>query len=169
MLAKYFFVAVAAIVGGVMGAYKCDSQLQFDLCKQDMQKYVDGCPLNNPQCLCRTNKVILNNCYALCPQDPGLGSQQSIVSSWCVSAGGDKEESPSSVPVATPTTTGATSTGTDTTAPSNTETSTTTDTSRDNETETSTTSRSQSTGNAGSMLAPAGFMVAAAAVAGLVL
>ncbi|KAF8458905.1 hypothetical protein BGX38DRAFT_1264624 [Terfezia claveryi] len=170
MLAKYFFVAAAAIVGGVM-AVKCDAQTQFDHCKQDMKKtYLDPCTAQDYSCLCKGNKIILNNCYTLCPQDDGKASQESVVSSWCVSAGGDKT---SSVPIPTKTTTGATgtATGTGTSYPSDTETSTSTGTSEGgNKTGTETTTTPTSTsGSAGNMLAPAGFMVAAAAVAGLVL
>lgn len=162
MLAKYFFVA-AAVVGGVMAA-KCDSQPQFDLCKQNMQGYIDACEPNEPQCLCRTNRDLLEHCYPLCPQDLGKGSQESTVSSWCVSAGGDKSSSVLVVTATTTASTGATGTTYPTTTP------TSTDTSSGNKTETtSTTSKPQESGNAGNMLAPAGFMVAAAAIAGLVL
>ncbi|RPB28521.1 hypothetical protein L211DRAFT_833494 [Terfezia boudieri ATCC MYA-4762] len=168
MLAKYFFIAAAAIVGGVM-AVKCDSQTQFDLCKEDMKKTYLNCKDQDYQCLCNGNKIILSNCYPLCPQDDGRGTQESIVSSWCVSAGGDMT---SSVPVPTITTTASTgtATGTGTTYPSSTSTSTSTSKDGNNTgTETTTTPTASTSDSAGNMLAPAGFIVAAAAIAGLVL
>jgi len=175
MLAKYLLVA-AAVVGGALAQTKCDAKPQLDLCLQNMSSNVDSYGPNDAHCLCKAYKIYRDNCYTLCPKDPGNATNDNYISSWCISAGG---ESSSSVPV--PSSTSTDSTNSETSAPSSTGGETepsqtgSSDDGKDDTTETttgtstSTGDASTETGNAANGLAPAGVMLAAAAVMGLIL
>ena len=46
----------------------------MDLCLKNMQTNVDACnkeKLNDAVCLCKAYKIYRDNCYTLCPKDPG--------------------------------------------------------------------------------------------------
>jgi len=175
-------IATATFAGFAAAQKKCPAQNILDECMKNAQAVVDGCDQTDYQCLCQTNKAKLE-CYINCPQDPTKGTQESLVSSWCVSAGGDTSSSvvpsPTSTETTAPSGSGAPTeedgddeeeTGTDTEE-------TGTDDAETEETSTSTEANPSSTadnnsGAAGSVASPAiafGVVAGFAAIAGALL
>jgi len=168
MLAKYLLVAAIAVTGVYGATGKCDAQLQFNSCTKTMQPGIDACTSQDAVCLCQAYKALLAQCYNLCPDDPTKTGVQGNIDSWCVSAGGDKTTS--TPPAAKPT-----ATGSDSYSPPSTPSSTGSSDSQDSSSNSTNPSGTSSTGSpkqSGSAdnLAPAGYLVAAAAaVMGLAL
>jgi len=91
VLTKYLLLATAtaATVAVAQSTSGCAAQPQFDTCMLTMGDAVKACGTQDWQCLCTTNKQLLTQCYTLCPNDSGKSSQESKITSYCVSAHGD--------------------------------------------------------------------------------
>jgi cobalamin biosynthesis Mg chelatase CobN len=95
-------IATATFAGFAAAQQKCTAQNILNECLKNAKAVVDACGQTDYKCLCQTNKAMLE-CYINCPQDPTKGTQESLVSSWCVSAGGDATSSITSTPASSET------------------------------------------------------------------
>lgn len=175
MLAKYILLVAATAAGFVAAQEKCTAQANFDLCMKNTQTSVDACGKVDYKCLCKAQKIKVDNCFPLCPNDPSKGSQEALESSYCTAADQVKEETTTtSAPAASTPTTTPVSGGSSEVSPSPTPSGTTTSTTGGNGTTTNTTGGSSTTSSptgAGMVLTVSSGMVGlvAAAIVGLVL
>ncbi|KAL1917375.1 uncharacterized protein VTP21DRAFT_5031 [Calcarisporiella thermophila] len=60
----------------------CPAKVNFDSCITRARQIFESCGLQDFPCRCQRQKE-LAQCYNLCPNDPGKGSEEGQVTIWC--------------------------------------------------------------------------------------
>ncbi|KAF8471063.1 hypothetical protein BDZ91DRAFT_760766 [Kalaharituber pfeilii] len=66
---------------------RCNAQANLELCLTNANTALDQCRQVDNKCKCDSARTALD-CYRFCPDDKGKATQESIVISWCETAGG---------------------------------------------------------------------------------
>ncbi|KAF8474976.1 hypothetical protein BDZ91DRAFT_779525 [Kalaharituber pfeilii] len=102
MLFKYITAALVAGASLAFAADKCNAQANLDLCLKNSNRVAQRCGGTDYKCLCDTARIVLD-CYKFCPDDEGKAIQESVVVSWCETAGGGRTSTPQAASTTTTT------------------------------------------------------------------